>query len=383
MNNRKIIIGHSIISQVGNQSRLSADVTIDDKILSLYFGVDSIYGQFLTQHRADPFLATLVNLAMVTNRDIVCQDPVSEKMLYSLRHTYIPALSFWTKEFHACKIEATPISSAIENAHGVGTGMSFGSDSLYTFQNHYQKSEYPITHICNFNNGVYGDSEGIAFNNHSSLVRNFASEMNISAVPVDTNLQDVLPERYLDVYSQRNMACALALQGLFSMYLYSSGHPEDTLKIDPHNSAYYDPLTVECFSTESLTFILSGCELSRVQKLAALGDFEPATRLMHPCFKAAINSCNCGKCWKDICDMTTLYALGLKDKFKAVYNWEPFTRTLPMNLAFLMYNSESELCNDALNVWKDAGLEIPKQAYVYTRIFEKAGKNLSDTTKEL
>lgn len=75
------------------------------------------------------------------------------------------------------------------------------------------------------------------------------------------NLQEILPECFLDVYAFRNPACALALQRLFLVYLLSLGHDAVKSTFDLRNSASFDMLIVNCVSAETISFYLSGAEV--------------------------------------------------------------------------------------------------------------------------
>jgi len=376
MSGRTIQIGKSRIEKAESQIRLLSDITIGSETRTMYFGVEPQYESGLTIGRADPFLAVMINFAMTTQRDIVCEEPVSEKLLFGLRHFYIPTLSFWSKTYSAVAIRAEAASSPVRSQNAVGAAMSFGCDSMYTFYRHGKDSEYPITHLCNFNNGVYSDRK--SYLDHSKMVADYAAERFLKSVAVDTNIPEILPESFLCVYSQRNMACVLALQGLFGTYLYASGHSEDQIKIHQENSAHYDPVTTGAFSTDSLQFILSGSEINRVGKLRALCDFEDARKHMHPCFKNPIGTPNCGHCKKDIREMILFYAWGVQKKFEKVYDWTDFEKSLPLKLAVLLSLSDDSLYGDVLQEYLKSGKTIPDISYQRAKQFREATKKQTD-----
>ncbi len=88
----------------------------------------------------------------------------------------------------------------------------------------------------------------------------FAENYNLQTVFLDTNLDTALSENFLSVRSFRHIACALALQGLFSTFLFTSSHSASDFRLDMADSSCYDLLTVNCVSTETLSFHLSGPE---------------------------------------------------------------------------------------------------------------------------
>lgn len=367
---KAIYIGKSRIDERNGEAMLVSDIRINGEHKEMFFGVSPEYKEDLTIHRADPFLATLINYAMRSERSIVCEDPVSEELLFNIRNLYIKTLSFGSEAFHPIVIEASTADALYPIKRAVGSAMSFGCDSMYTYSKHGRESEYPITHLCNFNNGVYFSRW--SFEHHSAILSKFASERGLKTVSVDTNIFELLPERFLDVYSQRNMACVLALQGLFGVYLYSSGHDEQNISVSDENSAKYDIVSVETFSTRGMQFILSGCECTRVEKLRSLCDFEDAQNHLHPCYKAPIGERNCGNCKKELRDMTLLYAWGMTEKFSRVYDFSQFERKLPMNLAILLSMPNDHLSREALDEYVRCGKQIPPKSYVYAEMYRKA-----------
>jgi len=370
MNDKHYIeIGHSKIVDVSGEARLTCDIAIDGNIRNIYFGVDKKYKKFLTINRADPFLALMINYGLFTGRDIRCLDPVDEYFLFGLRKQYIKTLCFANPVFHPIEIVAQSTNEPYPNEGKTGAAMSFGCDSLYTFFKHYKKSEYPITHICFFNNG--GFDNDATFIHEKTIIENYAIKKELEFVYVDSNIHKASQERNLNVYTQRNLACILALQGLFSTYLYASGHDDTHFLIDPYNAAYYDLLTIETFSTRNLQFILSGAEVTRVEKLRDLLEFEDTSHYLHPCFKSNIDEKNCGHCQKDIREMVLLYAWGKKDEFSEVYNFKSFEKRLPMCLGILIALSNQHLYKEVLVEYTRLGNKIPSSSYRYAEIYSK------------
>ena len=201
-------------------------------------------------------------------------------------------------------------------------------------------------------------------------------------IAVDTNLPDMLEERFVDVYSFRNYACALALGRLFSVYLLSSGHDAAHFELNLRNTASYDLLTARCASTESLTFYHSGEEVRRWEKLEALSGWEPSWRWFHPCFRNGIDHRNCGHCKKCVRDIATFYALGCLERYKAVYDIDDYFRNLSQRMGLLLVHSDRHLYAETLQLLKERKIPIPPKAYVYERQLRKAMDNLKTKAEE-
>jgi len=379
MKTHYIEIGHSSIIDTLNEARLVCGINIDGEIKNVYFAVDKKYKDYLTTNRADPFLTLLINFALFTGRNIVCLDPVDECLLFGLRNQYIKTLCFACSSFHPIEIIASTINTPYSNMKKIGAAMSFGCDSLYTFYKHFETSEYPITHLCVFNNGVFSDD--LDFLHLKKLAEKYSINKGLEFVYIDSNIHKVLQERFLDVYSQRNLACVLALQGLFSTYLYASGHDDNHFNIDPHNSASYDLLTVENFSTSNLFFILSGNEATRVEKLKTLLDFEDTYHYLHPCFNKATDEKNCGHCQKDTREMVLFYAWGKQKEFSEIYDFADFEKRLPMCLGILIALSNQHLYKEVLVEYTKLGYTIPSASYRYAEIYKKLLDNKKQYVK--
>ena len=362
-------IGRSYIVRVDGVSRLCADLTIGNRRTTLWFGVDSTQEEYLTLGRADAFVMAVLPCAMRGRHEIVCEDPMSERLHHQLVNGLIPALSFAGERYHLIKITAPLTTEQIPNHGAVGTGFSGGVDSLYTIMKHDAASEFPLTHIAVFPRRFYDKSIFLQLCRHGS---GFAQELDLKQVYLDSNMGQVLKETYSEVYSFRNYACALALQGLFSFYLLSSGKSVWEFKFDFDHVSYYDPLTVNCTSTESLSFYLSGAETTRAKKLEALTAWEPSCRWLHPCTNVLPGGFNCGRCRKCCCDLTVLYALGELDRYRSVFDVDDYLSRFPQRIGLLLSIENNRHCIDALQALKERNIAIPDYSVSFAKQIKKA-----------
>lgn len=372
-------IGKSYIIRKCGMSRLCADITINERKNILWFAVDSLQENALCVGRADAFVMALLPTAMRGGHEVICEDPISERLHYQLSDYLIPTVSSVGELYHRIRISAAFVTESYQNQRAIGTGFSGGVDSLYTILKHNKDCEYPLTHIAVFNAGVFeGKQYKRGFKESCQAAVRFAQDQELQTVFVDTNFNEILPERFLDVYSFRNLSCALALQGLFSIYLLSSGHDAANFKLDLRNSSAYDLLTVTCASTESLTFYLSGAEKKRSEKLEELTEWEHSWKWLHPCIFGTAGKCNCGQCKKCIRDQTTLYALGQLEKYKAVFDTKKYMRYLPQRMGFVRANMGNHLYDETIRLLEDRGIDIPQSAFVYEEQFRRAIRNLEE-----
>lgn len=374
-----LIIGKIQKHHSHGQARICAEITLNGRSTTLWFGVSEAQEAYLCDQRSDAFILALLPTAMRGGYDISCDTPMSQRLHYQLEQYLIPTLCSAGERYHPVSIHAPLTSERLQNNGGVGTGFSGGVDSLYTIMTHGADSPFPLTHLALFNVGVFegpGFREG--FRKSCSSAECFAKAMGLELVGLDSNLSQVLPERFLDVYSFRNLAGAMALQNLFSVYLLSSGHDIAHFSIDLHNSATYDMLTVNCAQTESLTFYLSGGQTLRSGKLKELSAWEPAHRWLHPCVYGHVGEVNCGHCKKCARDMTTLYALGTLDEFSEVFDIPAYKKVLPQRIGFVLTNRGNHSYDETIELLERNCVEIPPAAYACERQFRIAMKNLKE-----
>ncbi len=377
-------IGKTYLVKKNEETRLCADITVENQKITLWFSVKSAHEKYLAYGRADAFVFAILPLAMRKNYDIVCEDVMSERLHYQLSSNFIPALAYAGTFYKEIKIKAKLTEEKYKNCDAIGTGFSAGVDSLYTIMKYNtSETEYPLTHIAVFNSGCFeGENYNKEFEEACRMATKFANEEHLETVYLNTNFNEVLPERFLDVYSFRNIACALALQGLFSKYLLSSGSDAGHFKIDFHNSADFDLLTVSCAKTESLSFYSSGSEVTRIKKIEALTNYEPSYRWLHPCFHTGIGEMNCGHCKKDCRDQAVLYAFGKLDLYKNVYDVEDFKKHFAERIAVLSVHRDVHFYADAWKLLEEKNVKIPEKAYLYEKQFKVAMENLKKKRDE-
>lgn len=377
-----LTIGNVSVQHTAGQARLCADITLNGRGTTLWFGVEEGQEEYLCPRRSDAFVMALLPAAMRGGHDIVCQTPMSQRLHYQLTEYLIPTLWGAGDLYHPMSIRAPLEDKPVENQKGVGTGFSGGVDCLYTVMTHGKDSVYPLTHLTVFNVGTFeGSAYRASFHNACQGALGFAREMGLETVFLDSNIVEVLPERFLDVSSFRLIAGALALQGLFSMYLLSSSMDFSEFCIDLHSICDFDLLTLHCANTEALCFYSAGASVKRIRKLEALADWEPAHRWVHPCFVNGLGMKNCGRCKKCVRDMISLYAMGKLDRFSPVFDIPAFQRALPQRLGMLLAKKDSRLNRESLALLEEKKIPIPAAAYECEKQFRRAMEKLKEKTE--
>ncbi len=194
-----------------------------------------------------------------------------------------------------------------------------------------------------------------------------ASQSGLPLVYVKSNLdRDYYRGAYGHTAVYRNCAMALSLQGLFSIYINSSGGWPGYFDLTlTEGSQHYESLLCTCFSTESLSFILSDY-VTRVEKTIEIADNSLAQSFLDVCF--CFN--NCGECTKCIRTLVTLDIIGKLDSFSHVFDIERFKKNRVLAYHQILKTKDEDEKNDdaifAKDLYRLAQMNnlIPKAAFL-------------------
>ncbi len=380
---KKIIINKPYIISGQKGKRLCADVSYDGQNETYWFEVSEEYAGYLTRDRLDAFVVAFIYKAMNTASDIICEAPVSKCLLEKINGRLIPALAENMETFHKIHIEAEGIAAVKSCEGAVVTGWTGGVDSTYTLYK-YLEAEDPrrrLTHLLITNNGALESD-------HNEELLDFlvkraedgiAKDTGLKVIGVNSNLEKIPGETYLAVAGYRLPAVVLALQELFSVFYNSACYPASRFYYAVEDSAYYETLLMESFSTETMRMYSSGSEVSRLRKLEKLSDYAYARKYLHPCIYASAKK-NCGKCGKCIRTEAALYALGMLQRFDKVFDIREFEDSKDRYIADVIFNKRILDYGEVYMLLKEKGL-ITKRAAELARIRKAAGK-VADRNKE-
>ncbi len=360
-----IRIGLPYLEQTSDGTRLCAPVLLRGQEQTMWFSVAPEYGEYLTDDRADAFVAGILTTAMRDGTDIVCEAPVTRRVLYQLGHYLIPMMAANMADvFHPIKIHAEPTDAKLPCAGAVGTGWSGGADCMFTLMRGLNAEEHSrrLTHLLITSNGALEEED-----NSAALRRlvekareGIGAETGLKVMGVDTNLQELQSEAFLAVAAFRHSAVTLALQKLFGAFLWSSAYEFARFSFDPNNAFYYELVIYSSFETDTTVLYSAGGAYSRVQKLQALSDYPLARKYLHPCIH--IEGKNCGRCGKCVRTEAALYGLGTLDKFAEVFDVDAFERDKDWYFAQLLANGHSQHYGEALVLLRQRGIEPSPEA---------------------
>lgn len=371
----KMYIHAPTIVDYNNRVRLQAYIEFSefqDGGKTIWYEVEKKYEDFLTVERADAFLVAVLPYAMVHSLEsdpleIIIEQEISEKLFYMLTQYYIPILSKNTKRYSWISIQAPYSSQVLTQNKAVATGITGGIDSTYTVLRHLNVTEnFKITHgvFCSVGafGKLYGAEEMLQINNAQKVCK----AHNLEFICVTSNLCiDLYREVHDAIVSTFMMSHALCLQKLFSVYLYSDAFSFCRTELIESSMPHYDILTVQCLSTENLSFFSSGMEVTRLDKVKYISKFVEPREYLMVCGSPDLNGIHCGKCSKCTRTMLELYAIGELDKFNKVFNIQDFYNNINDHLAYIiMKRKKDAFAKELLAEFKKRGIHITVKAWI-------------------
>jgi hypothetical protein len=323
----------------------SADVeTSDNMDYSLFFEVSPVVpGLFLD--RSDPFVLPCSLLAMKLGEDLDIRVPTSSKLLHNAQTCVVPIFQRILSFPREITINATnTVSERYQDNVGVIAGFSAGIDSFSLMQDYFFKApapEYKITHLLFNNIGSHFPTEQRdpqeIFLWRLNRIRNFAHEIELPLLSVQSNVQEILPLKYWQTHSAINASIALLMQPICSKFLYASGYSyRETGVREAEDPAIADPILVPSYSTDSMDCISVGSQYRRVDKTKIVLEMPWAKKALDVCLFPSGEKINCGGCDKCVRTLLTLEILGHMEEFEPLFDLANFYREKPGYIAKLL-----------------------------------------------
>lgn len=382
--NDRLCIGTPYLEKDGNAARVCAELRLRGRKEILWFSVDEAYEEYLVDDRADAFVVALLTTAMQDGTDIVCEAPVSRRLLYQLRHYLIPILAANLPGYQAIALCAEPADTRLSCAGAVATGWTGGVDSMFTLMKTLQAEEpgRRLTHLMIANNGALEsrDNSELLKKLVQKAQNGVAAQQGLSVVGIESNIQELIREPFLAVAAYRQAAVILALQKLFKVYYSSAAYEFSRFSFDVNNCFYFELVLFHHFCTDCTAFYSAYGAYSRAQKLKELSDYPLALKQLHPCIDP-LPQHNCGRCGKCVRTMAALYGLGTLERFSAVFDVEAFERNKDWYMAEILAHKESQHYGEALVLMKQRGIEPSAAARRMARTI-RAAREVADKNGE-
>ncbi|MCC7555726.1 MAG: hypothetical protein KO254_06375 [Methanoculleus marisnigri] len=337
---------------------------------TLWFSTTKEYGRYLCHERGDAFLVAMLLYAMKRGEDIRILTPISERLYYTLTKHFVKVIADMFPGYHQVQIICDIDTGKLENAGGVGTGLSCGIDSFCTVIEHTDEScppNYRLTHLTFFNVGASGDYGGEhardLFHQRIEAVRPCADELHLPLVTLDSNINEVLNMNFVPTHTYRNVAAVLALQKLFKIYYYSSGYSLRQFEFNHSASGHYDVYALDMLSTDTTKFFSSGEIYSRVEKTEIVSTHPLSYKYLNVCVAAETNCSRCHKCQRTL---VTLDLLGKLDLYDKVFDLNDYRTRRSKYFGLVLGGWKNDLMKQEIyDVIKRDNFHVPFSAYLY------------------
>ncbi|MBR0034197.1 MAG: hypothetical protein IJP54_00840, partial [Synergistaceae bacterium] len=273
------------------------------------------------------------------------------------------------------------------------TGCSCGVDSFYTIYTKTRCSvkKYNLTHLLVSSTGFHDtndDREAIAkeFTKILHRVKSLAQNIGLDTLGCFTNLDTFYKffqppyVAFYYFYATNLGSIAFALQKFLDVYYHSSTYSYEDLALHKLMSyggsldgSFFDLFALPCMSTQNLTFYSCDSGKTRVEKEAAIADFEPAQKYLSVCSDEQDGGDNhgmnnCSHCEKCLRTMAGFYALGKLDNFSKVFDVQGYKKDLSRRLGWWLGSKNGAFQREFLDYAAQNNVHIPAGVYVWKGI---------------
>lgn len=337
-----ILIKSSHISEEGEFARITYQLEINEEKKAIWYEVPIAFKSYLSEDRIDPLVVGILPMALGKGYNIVASDIyISRKLIENLNHTLIPELLKRNISISKKMEIIAPTDETILacEPRQVGTGMSCGVDSLFT----YKGLEDSLTHLTNFNVGSHGGKKEL-FIQRMELSKKFTQESGKQFISVDSNISEILNLPFEPTHVYRSASAVLVLQKLFSAYYYSTGYAKSSFDFNTapmsldDDSAKYEHFLLPLLGTEGTSLISYG-EETRGEKILAISSYPLAQRYLNVCVKTIDN---CGTCEKCLRTQLSLYSQNKLQNFGQVFDLTKFNKHKHYFVSELFYQRRND-----------------------------------------
>lgn len=280
----------------------------------LFFQYDVAYASWIGS-RTDPFLSSLLLVAMQYGEDLHVRGSVSARLLLGLEeyqrtfHCWFP----WRFGPVSVRVDREVASEPLREG-ARACAFSGGIDSFYTLWSHLPATDpNPLSRVSHLL-FVHGFDVPLANQRAYETAREaflpMAKSVDVELIAARTNAQDFAPRFNWGVFHGAPLAgCAQALASGLQRFYVPASHTYNDLV--PWGS---DPRVDHLLSTESLEVVHDGASATRVAKTTALVGWPAPRGLLRVCSPRADgelrNCCRCEKCLRTMLALEMLGELG-------------------------------------------------------------------------
>jgi hypothetical protein len=275
----------------------------------LSFTLPSRFAGFICAD-ASPFAAALLWPSMKLGENLVIRGSISTR-LHAGMTEMIRIVSGWDIGLKPIEVIADELVPDRITQGVIGAFFSGGVDSFYTYLRH-KNDQDPITHLV-LAKGYDIDPHNLRLwdaTTHS--IRQIAKHEQATLIEIESNVRSLTDPILSWTYAHGGCLAAAAMclrRGIDQIYIASSADAE-------HQALRGSHLAIDhLWSTETLSFVHDGWEVSRMSKIdQQIAQSPLALQHLRVCYMNQNDSYNCSRCEKCLRTMVSLYAAGVLDK---------------------------------------------------------------------
>lgn len=232
------------------KSRLCADVRGLSPERTVWFAVDEKQEHLLCRTGGECMVFGMLLLAMQSGQDIQYDGTLSKRFVHGVNEYLIPSLAAARPQYKKIKVRAANYGCE-PNRPVQEVAMRFSKDSawLNRLEQHQKDSLYPLTLLCAFCESKEPEETG-------RLLKETAAGHGLQPVLLEQNLGQLYETKTKDAECFLELACALALGGGVSIYLYYSENALSGKEPQPKEEKNLDIIISSFASTDALRIYL-------------------------------------------------------------------------------------------------------------------------------
>jgi hypothetical protein len=334
-----VVIKSVYISKQVGVSTLITEMLIDGALNRLRISSSEDCEKYMVTENCDAGLSFMVEWAMKTRHDIICEVPVTSEFLYNMMEL-VKISCIFSPRLYPTKITAKTIK-ALPTEGAVVTSASMGVDSLFAISKFYNHpiEEFKLTHLMHndvlefsdlrarYTTGGMSKDEAmekslIVKENFRKNAQKAADELNLPLLKFDTNISrwGVSSNKFL--FTAVYAYVGHSFQKLFGKVIVGGGHDltHFTLHdIFAQDTSCHELFNAYTFSTNNLSFVPDGLIDDRLDRTRAIADFPIAQKHLNVCWytKDGVQCNTCGKCMRTMLMLDYFDSL---EKFKDIFN---------------------------------------------------------------
>ncbi len=329
-------VEYSVRYSLGDRTRsIGGEQAPGDDESSLWYRIPAQYEEMVSP-RADAALVALLIPAMVAGGELHVEGPLSDELVFRLRHGYQDILQALIPALRPVDVIAHQPVPVEPRKTGVATGFSAGVDSFTVLADHFYDPEVPpalrVTHLLFNRVGSHddaGEAEKALFLDRYDRASRVADRIGLPFIPVDTNVMDAFRGTGLNFQqtnTPRNASVAFLLQRGVGRWLYASAmHFRHSRVAKYFDTDITDPIALPLLSTSALLLESHGGQYTRFEKTMRIATLPDTYSSLDVCVSGTLGT-NCSKCFKCLRTMATLEIGGVLDRYEDVFDLEVYRR---------------------------------------------------------